>query len=147
MEKAILAVLDSLEKETGLDRKSIVETVETAILSAVRKKFGESKDISVTLKQDTGDIKIVIDGKEISLEGLGRIAAQSAKQTIMKEIRHHIGQKVYSTYQEKIGQILIGKIEAMDGRDFIVDLGESEGLLPRKAGGHRWSSPARIRVF
>jgi N utilization substance protein A len=132
MKGEILATLDSLQRETGLDKKSLIETMQAALLSAAKKKFGESKDISVTFKQDTGDIKIIIEGKEISMEDLGRIAAQSVKQTIMKEIRHQIGEKVYSTYQSQIGQILTGKVEAMDGHDFVIDLNEAEGILPRK---------------
>lgn len=132
MKSAILAVLESLEKETGLDRDSIVTAVESAVFSAAKKKYGESKDISVTLHKDTGQIKIVIDGKPISLEDLGRIAAQSARQTIMKTIRSQLSEKVYSTYQSQIGQVLTGRVEAMDGRDFIIDMGEAKGLLPRK---------------
>ena len=132
MKSEILAIIDSLEKETGLNRESLIETVEDAVLSAARKKFGESKDISVAFKQTTGDIEIVIDGKEISLEGLGRIAAQSAKHTIVKEIRQQLGEKIHSTYQSRIGQVLNGKVEAMDGHDFIIDLGEVEGLLSRE---------------
>ncbi len=132
MKGEILATLDSLERETGLNRETLIETVKAALLSAAKKKFGESKDISVNFEQNTGDIKIIIEGKEISLEDLGRIAAQSAKHTIMKEIRQQIGEKVYSTYQSQVGQILTGRVEAMDGRDFIIGLGEVDGLLPRE---------------
>ena len=132
MKGEILAILGSLERETGLKRESLIETVEAAVLSAAKKKFGESKDISVTLKENTGEIKILIEGKEISLGDLGRIAAQSAKSTIMKDIRQHVGEKIYTTYQSKVGHIINGKVEAMDKRDFIVDLGEVEGLLPRE---------------
>jgi len=132
MKGEILATLDSLERETGIDRKILIETTEAALLSAAKKKFGESKDISVTFEQNTGDIKIIIEGKEISLEDLGRIAAQSAKQTIVKAIRQQISEKVYSTYQSQVGQILTGRVEAMDGRDFMIDLGEADGLLPRE---------------
>lgn len=132
MKAEILATLDSLERETGLDRKTLIETMEAALLSAAKRKFGESKDISVTFEQNTGNIKIVIEGKEISLEDLGRIAAQNAKLTIMKEIRQQVSEKVYSTYQSRVGQILIGRVEAMDGRDFMIDLEEVDGLLPRE---------------
>ena len=132
MKAEILATLDSLERETGLDKKILIETMEAALLSAAKRKFGESKNISVTFEQNTGNIKITIEGKEISLEDLGRIVAQNAKLTIMKEIRQHIGEKVYSTYQSRVGQILIGRVEAMDGRDFMIDLEEVDGLLPRE---------------
>jgi N utilization substance protein A len=132
MKNAILSTLESLEKETGLDRDSIVAAVESAVFSAAKKKFGESKDISVTLQKDTGEIKIIVDGNLVPLEGLGRIAAQSARQTIMKKIRDQLSEKVYSTYQSQVGHVLTGRVEAMDGRDFIVDMGEAKGLLPRR---------------
>jgi N utilization substance protein A len=132
MKNEILATLESLGKEKGLNKEILVEAVKDAVLSAAKRKFGESKDISVVFKQDTGEIKVVIDGKEKPLGDLGRIAAQSAKQTITKEIKQQVSEKVYATYQSRLGQILMGRVEAMDGRDFILELGEIDGLLPRQ---------------
>lgn len=132
MKNEILATLESLGKEKGLNKETLVEAVKDAVLSAAKKKFGESKDISVIFKQDTGEIKVVIDGQERPLGDLGRIAAQSAKHIIVKEIRQQVSEKVYATYQSRIGQILTGRVEAMDGRDFIIELGEIDGLLPRQ---------------
>ncbi|MDD5454804.1 MAG: transcription termination factor NusA [Candidatus Ratteibacteria bacterium] len=132
MKSEILATLESLGKEKGLNKETIIEAVKDAVLSAAKKKFGESKAISVIFKQDTGDIRVLVDGQERPLGDLGRIAAQSAKHIITKEIRQHVSEKVYATYQSRIGQILTGRIEAMDGRDFIIELGEIDGLLPRQ---------------
>jgi N utilization substance protein A len=132
MKNEILATLESLGKEKGLNKETLIEAVKDAVLSAAKKKFGASKDISVIFKQDTGDIRVVIDGQEKPLGDLGRIAAQSAKHIITKEIRQHVSEKVYATYQSRIGQILTGRVEAMDGRDFIIELGEIDGLLPRQ---------------
>ncbi len=132
MKSEFLAILESLGKEKGLNKEILIDAVKDAVLSAAKKKFGESKDISVIFKQDTGDIRIVIDGQDKPLGDLGRIAAQSAKHIITKEIRQHVSEKVYATYQSYIGQILTGRVEAMDGRDFIVELGEIDGLLPRQ---------------
>jgi len=132
MKNEILTTLESLGKEKGLNKETLVEAVKDAVLSAAKKKFGASKDISVIFKQDTGEIKVVIDGQERPLGDLGRIAAQSAKHTITKEIRQQVSEKVYTTYQSRLGQILTGRVEAMDGRDFIIELGEIDGLLPRQ---------------
>ena len=132
MKNEILATLESLGKEKGLNKEILIEAVKDAVLSAAKKKFREAKDISVVFQQDTGDIKVVIDGQEKPLGDLGRIAAQSAKHIMVKEIRQHVSEKVYATYQSRIGQILTGRVEAMDGRDFIIELGEIDGLLPRQ---------------
>ena len=132
MKDEILAILDSLKEETGLDREILVKTVEDAVHSATQKKFGERKRISVSFEDKTGEIKITMGKKQISLENLGRIGAQNARQAIIKEIRQKINEKIYSTYHSRIAEVLSGKIVAMDGDNFIVDLGEAEGLLPRK---------------
>jgi len=132
MKSEILATLESLGKEKGLNKETIIEAVKNAVLSAAKKKFGETKEISVVFKENTGEIKVAVDGQEKPLGDLGRIAAQSVKQIITKEIRQQVSEKVYATYQSRIGQILTGRIEAMDGRDFILELGEIDGLLPRQ---------------
>ncbi|MBU0533664.1 MAG: transcription termination factor NusA [Candidatus Omnitrophica bacterium] len=132
MKNEILATLESLGKEKGLNKEVLIEAVKDAVLSAAKKKFRGAKDVSVIFQQDTGDIKVVIDGQEKPLGDLGRIAAQSAKHIMVKEIRQHVSEKVYATYQSRIGQILTGRVEAMDGRDFIIELGEIDGLLPRQ---------------
>lgn len=132
MKGEILAILDALEKETGLNREILIETVKSAVLSAAKKKFGELKKISVSIEEKTGEIKIVIDNKEISLEELGRIAAQNARQIIFTEIRQRMSQRIYATYHSQIGDILTGRVETLEGENFIIDLGNTEGLLPRK---------------
>ena len=57
MSQDFLAVLEYMEKEKGIDRKQMLEAVETALLSASRKSFGPAKDLRVSVDPKSGAIK------------------------------------------------------------------------------------------
>lgn len=70
----------------------------------------------------------------------GRIAAQTAKQVIVQEIRKAERQRIVSAYAEKIGQLVIGVVKKVTRDNVLVDLGDGaeaiiarEELLPREA--------------
>ena len=65
-------------------------------------------------------------------EGLGRIAAQMAKQTIMQKVREAERQRSYEEYIGRVGQLISGFVKRFEKKgDMIVDLGTVEALLPR----------------
>src|SRR5512132_2306195 len=69
-------------------------------------------------------------GSLIEMDELGRIAAQTAKQVIFQKVREaewEAGQKEYSTRQ---GDLVNGIILGMERRNFLVDLGKTEAILP-----------------
>ena len=51
----ILAVVESVSTEKGLDESVIFEAIETAIASASQRHFHEDEDLFVTIDRDTGN--------------------------------------------------------------------------------------------
>jgi N utilization substance protein A len=97
------------------------------------------------------DSKITV-GKEISIkkptEGLGRIAAQTAKQVIFQKVLEAERDNIYQKYKEKVGEIINGMVKRFDKGDIIIDIGETEAILPRKeqSKAESYSIGDRIRA-
>ncbi len=86
--------------------------------------------------------------RPISTEGLGRIAAQSAKQVLYQRIREAEREKIYNEYYERVGEILNGTVKRFERGDIIVDLGRTEAVVPRgeQSRHERYSQGERIRA-
>jgi N utilization substance protein A len=63
---------------------------------------------------------------------LGRIAAQTAKQVIFQKVREAERENVYAEYSGRIGEVVNCVLKRAEGPDLIVDLGKTEGRLPRR---------------
>ncbi len=83
----------------------------------------------------------------ISTDGLGRIAAQSAKQVLYQRIREAEREKIYNEYIGRAGEILNGTVKRFERGDIIVDLGGTEAVVPRseQSRHERYSQGERIR--
>jgi len=84
----------------------------------------------------------------ISTEGLGRIAAQSAKQVLYQRIREAEREKIHGEFIDRVGEILNGTVKRFERGDIIVDLGRTEAIVPRgeQARHERYSQGERIRA-
>lgn len=129
MSNELLIVLDYIEREKGIDKSVIISAIESALLSAARKRFGENFNVSVSIDQKTGKINVLSDGKQINSGEFGRIAAQMAKQIITQKIREAEREVVFNDYQAKIGDITNGIVHRFEKGNIIVDLGKTEGIL------------------
>ncbi|MGH7338595.1 MAG: transcription termination factor NusA, partial [Myxococcota bacterium] len=84
----------------------------------------------------------------ISTEGLGRIAAQSAKQVLYQRVRETEREKVYDEFIDRVGEVVNGTVKRFERGDVIVDLGRTEAIVPRseQARHERWGQGERIRA-
>ena len=71
----------------------------------------------------------------LSTEGLGRIAAQSAKQVLYQRVREAEREKVYNEYIDRTGEVVNGTVKRFERGDIIVDLGRTEAVVPRSEQG------------
>ena len=69
-------------------------------------------------------------GDLMPMEDFGRIAAQTAKQVIFQRVREAELETVYKEYSVRQGEIISGMILGQERRNYIVDLGKTEALLP-----------------
>ena len=63
---------------------------------------------------------------------LTRIAAQAAKQVIYQKVKEAERELVWREYGDRIGELLTGQVKRFDRGDVIVDLGRTEGVIPRR---------------
>jgi N utilization substance protein A len=69
-------------------------------------------------------------GTKMDTNTFGRIAAQSAKQVIIQKLKDAEKDAVYASYIERKGEIINGIVQRIDRGDIIVNLGQTEGVLP-----------------
>jgi N utilization substance protein A len=63
---------------------------------------------------------------------LTRIAAQAAKQVIYQKVKEAEREIVWREYGDRIGDLLTGQVKRFDRGDMILDLGRTEGVIPRR---------------
>jgi N utilization substance protein A len=87
--------------------------------------------------------------REIDPAYLGRIAAQTARQTIMQRLRQFEKERIYDDYKDMIGDIVSGVARRRERGDLIVDLGKAEAILPPKerVPGEDYAPGERIRCL
>ena len=73
------------------------------------------------------DVDIVV---EENPKNFGRIAAQTTKQVIIQKIREAERDIVFSEYASREGEIISGTIQRNEHRNWVVDLGKVEGIIP-----------------
>lgn len=86
---------------------------------------------------------------EESVKEFGRVAAQSAKQTIMEKMRRQMREITYNEYKEHEGEIMTGTVERFDQRFIYVNLGSIEAQLSHQdqIPGETFKSHDRIEVY
>jgi N utilization substance protein A len=70
-------------------------------------------------------------GSKMDTTTFGRIAAQSAKQVIIQKMKDAERNAVYSSFIDRKGEIINGIVQRIEhSGDIIVNLGQTEGILP-----------------
>jgi len=71
-------------------------------------------------------------GIKLDVEGLGRIAAQTAKQVIIQKIRDAEREMTFSEFKDRKGEIITGMVRRFEKGNIIVELGRAEAILPKR---------------
>jgi len=79
----------------------------------------------------------------------GRIAAQTAKQVIIQRIREAEREAIHEEYKEKVGQIVSGIIQRIEGNNVFFDIGKATGVLfhEEQIPNERYRIGQRLRVY
>jgi transcription termination/antitermination protein NusA len=134
-------LLDQVEEEASLEeggRRVDPETGEVIV--------PEAPDIPLERLLEHMD---VIDTKDVTPEGFGRIAAQTAKQVILQRIREAERDMMFEEYRDRVGELITGIVQQTDSRYTLVQLRERvEALLPKseQVDGERYDHGQRIKA-
>ena len=78
-----------------------------------------------------------------------RIAAQTAKQVVVQRIREAERGIIYNEYVEKENEILTALVERLEGKQVMVELGRTQGLLDvaQQMPGEEYHVNDRLKVY
>jgi len=162
MKRELMSVIEAVGREKGIDKDRVLSAVESALLTAAKKRYGNNENIQVQIDRDSGEISIVslktiadlvtdeksqisltearsIDaeaelgdeiGSLIDMEEFGRIAAQAAKQVICQKVREAEWEAIEQEYSKREGDLVHGVILGQERRNYLVEIGKTEALLP-----------------
>ncbi len=151
MEAAARKLLETegeLHTEFNEDSGEVEVYIEKTIVDEVTSEDVEIS-LQTALKIDSG----VVLGEKVlvhqPLENYGRIAAQLAKQVIMQKVREAEIDLIYEDFQHKKGALINGIVQRTEHGDIIVDLGKTEGVVPRREQVFRelFNRGDRIRAY
>jgi N utilization substance protein A len=165
------AVVTAIDRKTGemavTSRRTVVEELDTEseepppqiLLSEAQEliaRQGTKGDVRVLRPAAEGPPVEVADvqlGDEIVQHrepiGLGRIAAQTAKQVLYQKVREAERDNIYNEFFPKIGELMNGTVKRFERGDMIVDLGRTEAVIPRdqQSRAERYGQGERIRAI
>ena len=128
----------------GPPADTVIEAIETALVTAYRHADGAAKHVRVHVDRKTGEAAVL--AQELGPDGevvrecddtptdFGRIAASTAKQVIVQRLRDAEHEQTFGEYAGKEGDIVSGIVQAHDRRNVqgtvLLDIGKVEAVLP-----------------
>ncbi|MBN1125110.1 MAG: transcription termination/antitermination protein NusA [Sedimentisphaerales bacterium] len=135
MNQELIRIVDNIARDKNIDRESIFQDLEAAMISAVRKHFGPDytdSEIIVTIDRQKGTIKAFLNQEEIDIQRLGRIPAQTAKQVMIQKLRADERDSIYTEYVKRKGEIVNGVAGRYEGGTLVVNLSNRvEAIMPK----------------
>lgn len=151
--------LSNIAREQNIDLTELLQALAEAMLKAYKRMPDAAEDAEVEINPETGEIKVI--GLVLDLEGnitdewdatpadFGRIAAQTAKQSLMQLIRDIQREHMYEEFANREGDIVSGIVQRIEDRYVLLDIGRVEALLPQaeRINFERLETGARIKVY
>jgi len=148
----LLRLIDVIHREKNIDKETVFEAIEAALVSAAKKQYGDEEDIVVHIDREDGSISGTHNGVELDPEEtVGRIGAQTAKQVIIQKVREAERDSLCDEYEREIGQLVTGVVQRYEGGAATVSLQNTEAILPRSeqipGESHHVGERVRATVF
>ena len=121
-------------------QKTVVEEVED---SSAEITLEEAQLINA--KYQIGDVVVL----ETTPKNFGRIAAQNAKQMLVQHIREAERGRMYSEYQNKENDVILGTVQKNEKRGVLIEIGSTETLMPihEQAPGEVYRPGQKLMVY
>lgn len=149
MNPELIRIVDGIARDKNIDKEMVLGDLEAAMESAIRKKYGQDEEVIVQIDRLNGGITASLNGEPISMAELGRIAAQTAKQVMIQRIREAERGSIFEEFNERKGTIITGTVARVEGGALVVNVGRTEGFLPRseQIPGETHQPGERIRTL
>jgi len=94
----------------------------------------EDEDLEISLSQAQDHYPDITIGEEVTTGYIepdpGRITAQTSRQLLLQKLREAERQLVADEYSDRIGEVMAGTVQRIEGRDVVVSLGRGEAVMP-----------------
>ncbi len=86
---------------------------------------------------------------EVTPKDFGRVAASTAKQVIVQKLREAEKNSIIEEFGNKEDELLVGTVELEDVDNYFINLGRSNGILPKKEciPGEKIEMGKQIKVY
>ena len=159
MNHEFMEALDELEKDRGIDKEILIDTIEQALLTAYKKNFGSAQNVRVEIDRERGDVRVfsqrvvvdesdlydtfleieLNDAREISPNyELGDIIENEvtpkdfgriAAQTAKQVVVQRKREIVYNEFMDKENEIVTGEVARVNKNIVYVNLGRIEAIM------------------
>jgi N utilization substance protein A len=75
--------------------------------------------------------------QDLDIDLFGRTAIQTAKQVILQRVREAEREKIFTDFNERVGELVTGTVQQIDKGNILINLGRTEAILPYKEQIHK----------
>jgi N utilization substance protein A len=149
MNTALLSALHEIETDKGIPFETVKGVLEESLLAAYENREGAEEGARVVLDRETGDLRVIKDGEDVTPHDFTRIAAQVMRQTFYQRLNEVHSAQLLEEYGERIGDVVTGIVQQAHRRMTLVDLGRVEALLPasEQVPNERYENGQRLKVY
>jgi len=133
MNQELVRIIDNIARDKNIDKESIFLDLESAMVSAARKHFGDPEiDVEVHIDRATGDMTASKEGESLDIKRLGRIPAQTAKQVMIQKLKADERTSIFAEFVQRKGEIISGTVVRYESGTLLVNLNNrAEGFMPK----------------
>ncbi len=151
MNQELIRIVDNIARDKNIDRESIFQDLESAMVSGARKHFGHTDaEFTVHIDRASGAITAYKDEEPIDIKELGRIPAQTVKQVMIQKIKADERGSIFAEYAQRKGEIITGAVIRKDRGKVVIGMpNRVEAELPKneQIAGESYRTGETVRAM
>jgi transcription termination/antitermination protein NusA len=158
-----ITALRSIEREKEIPFSTLIDALETALLTAYKHTPHSMPHARVAIDRKTGEVVVwaqdlgpdgeIVEEYDDTPTDFGRVAAMTARQVILQRLRDAEHEHTFGEYSGREGDIVTGTVQAdahAAARGVVlVDIGKIEAVLPQseQVPGEQYTHGSRLRCY
>ncbi len=148
----VLRLVDTLHRDKAISKDVLFEGLEHALKQAAGRVLGiDPEGVEAHIQRETGDIRVTVGGQPVDLDKgqFGRIAAQTAKQSLATKIREAERDMVISEFSDKLRTLVTAEVQRMERGNVVVSIRGVEAIIPKEEQVpiERYRTGDRLRCY
>ena len=124
MNHEFMEALDELEKDRGIDKEIIIDTIEQALLTAYKKNFGSAQNVRVSVDREGGEVRVYSQRRVVDESDLYDTFLEIELADAIKiDPSYELGDIILKAYEK--GQLKAEPVKISSMLDMINDIGNS----------------------